>query len=83
MAARSDLIELYARHIKPLPPQDRLQILAVIAQDLALDAAVTSAGERSLLELEGLGQRSGRASMPRSMSAHCAKNGTIDPDEAR
>lgn len=55
MAARSDLNELYAQHIKRLPPEDRLQLMAVMARDLAVDARLNIPLERSLLELEGLG----------------------------
>ncbi len=55
MAANPDIEALYARHIKPLPPEDRRRLLAVIARDLALVSAPGQPGERSLLELEGLG----------------------------
>ena len=53
--ARVDINELYARYIKPLEPEDRLRLVGMIAHDLALAAASKQAGERSLLELEGLG----------------------------
>ncbi len=55
MVANPDIEALYARHIKPLPPEDRRRLLAVIARDLALVSAPVPPGERSLLELEGLG----------------------------
>ena len=55
MAATPDLDALYTRHIKPLPPEDRLRLLAVIARDLALVSGPGPSRERSLLELEGLG----------------------------
>ncbi len=55
MAANPDVEALYARHIKPLPLEDRLRLLAVIARDLALVSAPGPPRERSLLELEGLG----------------------------
>ncbi len=55
MAANPDVEALYARHIKPLPPEDRLRLLAVIARDLALVSGPGQPRERSLLELEGLG----------------------------
>jgi pyruvate-formate lyase-activating enzyme len=45
--------ELYERHIKPLLPEERLRLLAKVAQGLAEDAAPHP--KRSLLELEGLG----------------------------
>lgn len=48
--------EIYRRHIKPLPPVERLQLLALVAQDLAAEPAQSLEGhQRSLLELEGLG----------------------------
>jgi hypothetical protein len=50
MAASVD--ERYRRHIKPLSPTDRRRPLALLARDLTADEA----GERSLLELEGLGE---------------------------
>ena len=55
MAANPDVEALYVRHIKPLPPEDRLRLLAVIARDLALVSGPGQPRERSLLELEGLG----------------------------
>ena len=55
MATRADVAELYERHIKLLPPEDRLRLLEVIARDLAHGADGRAPGERSLLELEGLG----------------------------
>ena len=47
----SKIEKLYAEQIKPLPAAERLQLLAVIARDLAPGAGQ----ERSILELEGLG----------------------------
>jgi hypothetical protein len=55
MAVRATIDELYARHIKPLPPADRLRLLALLANDLAAVEAGEQPRERSLLELEGLG----------------------------
>ncbi len=52
---RSNVSELYARYIKPLPPRSRLQLLAVIADDLAQPDDPAGRRERSLLDLEGLG----------------------------
>jgi hypothetical protein len=45
--------EIYERHIKSLPPEERLHLLAKVAQGLAKDIAQPP--KRSLLELEGLG----------------------------
>ena len=55
MAVPPDIEALYTRHIKPLPPEDRRRLLAVIARDLALVSGPGQPRERSLLELEGLG----------------------------
>lgn len=55
MATKPDIDELYARYIKPLPPRDRLRLLAVMARDLAPSDALEAPREHSLLELEGLG----------------------------
>jgi hypothetical protein len=50
------LEEIYERHIKPLPPTERLRLLAIVAQDLAAQAPEpVEKHQRSLLELEGLG----------------------------
>lgn len=55
MAVRSAIDQIYERHIRPLPPEDRLRLLAVIAQDLSSDQTGNTPPERSILELEGLG----------------------------
>ncbi len=49
----TDIDDLYAQYIKPLPVADRLRLLAAMARDLV--PAVDAPRERSLLELEGLG----------------------------
>jgi hypothetical protein len=50
---KTNIEELYTRHIKPLPREEQLRLLAKVAENLA------DSGEekptRSLLELEGLG----------------------------
>ena len=46
--------ELYERQIKDLPAAERLELLALIATDLA-DTVVAVPQQRSILELEGLG----------------------------
>ncbi|MCS7187947.1 MAG: hypothetical protein RMK89_13475 [Armatimonadota bacterium] len=48
------LEELYEQQIKPRPKDERLKLLAMIAQDLAAEA-VEEQPKHSLLELEGLG----------------------------
>jgi len=55
MAVRTEIEQLYARHIKPLPPEVRLRLLAVIASDLASDNDEDEPPQRSILELRGLG----------------------------
>ena len=50
----TELDQIYERQIKPLPRAVRLQLLARIAQDLAVTDE-TDDPESSLLELEGLG----------------------------
>jgi hypothetical protein len=48
--------EIYERHIKPLPPAERLRLLVIVAQDLvAQPPQPAEPHQRSLLELEGLG----------------------------
>jgi len=41
--------------MKPLPPETRLQLIAMIAQDLASTYADEQTPVRCILELEGLG----------------------------
>jgi hypothetical protein len=51
------LEEVYERHIKPLPPEDRLRLLAMTAQDLATQRLQpTIKPKRSIMELHGLGK---------------------------
>jgi hypothetical protein len=52
--ATTDLDQIYEQQIKPLPRAVRLQLLARIAQDLAV-SDTTDEPEQSLLGLEGLG----------------------------
>jgi hypothetical protein len=52
--ATTHLDQIYEQQIKPLPRADRLQLLARIAQDLAV-SDTTDEPEQSLLGLEGLG----------------------------
>lgn len=52
--ATTDLDQIYEQQIKPLPRAARLQLLARIAQDLAV-LDITDEPEQSLLGLEGLG----------------------------
>lgn len=47
------IIDLYTQHIQPLPPEERLELLALISQ--GLPAAEGSEGQ-SLEELRGLGK---------------------------
>lgn len=51
--ATADINEIYARHIRPLSSEDRRQLLAIMARDLA--ALSDEQKIRSLMELEGVG----------------------------
>lgn len=53
--AEKSVDEFYAQHIKPLPPESRRRLLALMALDLAGADAGPAPQGRSLLELEGLG----------------------------
>ena len=55
MPTLPDIDELYTRYIRPLPPGDRLRLLAMMARDLAPLDNTEAPREHSLLELEGLG----------------------------
>jgi hypothetical protein len=53
----AEVEEIYRRHIKPLPPVERLRLLALVAQDLAAEPAqLPVEHQRSLMELHGLGK---------------------------
>ena len=53
----TDLEKLYSQHIKPLPPADRLRLLAILAQGLAHgEDSGEPQPKRSLMELHGLGK---------------------------
>jgi len=47
------LTDIYTRHIRGLSADDRLRLLALLANELAADGTLQK--KRSLLELEGLG----------------------------
>ncbi len=53
----TNIQNLYQQHIKPLHPAERLNLTALIIQDLAatMPREAEAPRERSLLELEGLG----------------------------
>jgi hypothetical protein len=55
MAVRSEIDNIYLRHIKPLPRDVRLRLLSIIASDLATDDENDKSQQRSILELRGLG----------------------------
>jgi hypothetical protein len=55
MTGPSKINEFYSHSIKPLPAADRRRLLALMARDLAHADDSEASGERSLLELEGLG----------------------------
>ena len=54
MAAMS-LEELYERHIKQLPPSERLKLIATTAQELSQGEPPGELPKRSIMELHGLG----------------------------
>jgi hypothetical protein len=48
--------ELYEKHVRHLPPAERLRLLAMTAHDLAQEPADAPGGhKRSIMELHGLG----------------------------
>ncbi len=53
-----DIDDLYARHIKPLPRDARLRLLAKVAEDLAEKTGSQNerGAQRSIMELHGLGK---------------------------
>lgn len=52
---KPDICEIYERYIEPLPLEDRLQLIELIARETAIDSADKSGAKYSLLDLEGLG----------------------------
>lgn len=51
----AEIDEMYRQSILPLPPAERLRLLARIAEDLSLAQSIDRAQPHSLLELDGLG----------------------------
>ena len=47
--------QLYEQHIKTLPVAERMRLVALITENLTTTARPEESGQRSLLELEGLG----------------------------
>ena len=57
MTVKSKVEELYEQHVKPLSASERLQLVAMIVNDLAVQSAgPTEQPKRSLMELHGLGK---------------------------
>ena len=55
--SRSRVARIYERHIRPLPPVERLQLLAMVAQDLAAQPGPTvEEPRRNIMDLQGLGK---------------------------
>jgi hypothetical protein len=55
--AVSGASKVYKEHIRALPVKERLELLALIAEELVVEGLPTSEGERhSLAELYGIGQ---------------------------
>ncbi|MCW5968714.1 MAG: hypothetical protein KIT57_09380 [Blastocatellales bacterium] len=51
----TDIEEIYRQQLKPLSTEERLRLIAMLAQDLAPEAPPIKR-ERSILELHGLGK---------------------------
>ena len=49
----TDAREIYEEHVKQMPPAERLRLVELIVREMAISEKPR--GERSLLELEGLG----------------------------
>lgn len=53
---QTNIETIYRRHIKPLPPDERLKLLARMAEDLSNSKEAEATKEkRSIMELHGLG----------------------------
>ena len=48
--------EIYRRYVKKLPVAERLQLLAMVASDLASETPPAEKSKRSIMELRGLGK---------------------------
>jgi len=48
--------ELSDRYVRPLPPAERIKLIAITAQDLSQRDLPTAAPKRSIMELHGLGK---------------------------
>jgi hypothetical protein len=48
--------ELYDRYVRPLPPAERIKLIAMTAQDLSQSDLPTEIPKRSIMELHGLGK---------------------------
>ena len=54
---RSRVRDLYLQHIRELPLAERMQLLALIAQDLAIESdRVVEQPKHDIMELHGLGK---------------------------
>jgi hypothetical protein len=51
-----NLEELYERQLAPLPSEDRLKLIAMLAQGLTREDVAPEPPLRSLMELHGLGK---------------------------
>jgi hypothetical protein len=58
--------EVYERHVRRLPPSERLRLLAMTTGDLAESREAPTGGNRDIMELHGLGAAVWEAEMPRS-----------------
>jgi hypothetical protein len=55
--SRSGAATIYEKHIKSLAPEERLELLALIARELAAEGVASGSKPRhSIMELHGLGK---------------------------
>ena len=73
--------QLYERQIKPLPPNERLKLVALIANELAREIEEGERPKRSIMELHGLGAEIGEALTHRNTSINYEPNGIIGHNE--
>lgn len=52
---QTNIENIYQQHIKPLPQDEQLKLLAKMAEELSNDKASEPAKKRSIMELHGLG----------------------------
>jgi hypothetical protein len=71
----ADIYKLYARHIKPLPVEDRLRLRAVMARELARRPADAPQRPAASSSCTAAAATSGTGATPKNTSTSCAKSG--------